>query len=67
MVIWSEIRMGQYRDDDHREQAPDFITIYNASRTKVVTDIFDDLSAGISAMLIQPLVDFHCIPNIPDR
>ena len=24
MVIWSEIRMEQQRDDDHREQAPDF-------------------------------------------
>ena len=24
MVIWSEFRMGQYRDDDHREDAPHF-------------------------------------------
>ena len=24
MVIWSEFRMGQYRDRDHREDAPDF-------------------------------------------
>ena len=50
MVIWSEIRMGQYRDDDLREQAPDFIMIARGAVTllKVVTDIFDDLSAGIS-------------------
>ena len=26
MVISSEFRMGQYRDDDHREYAPHFIT-----------------------------------------
>ena len=25
MFIWSEFRMGQYRDDDHREDAPQFI------------------------------------------
>ena len=24
MVIWSEFRMGQYRHDDHREDAPHF-------------------------------------------
>ena len=24
MVIWSEFRMGQYRHDDHREDAPYF-------------------------------------------
>ena len=24
MVIWSECRMGQYKDDDHREGAPYF-------------------------------------------
>ena len=24
-VIWSEFRMGKYRDDEHRENAPDFI------------------------------------------
>ena len=24
MVIWSEFRMGQYRDDDHREDTPHF-------------------------------------------
>ena len=24
MVIWSEFRMGQYRDDDHHEDAPYF-------------------------------------------
>ena len=27
MVIWSEFRMGQYRHDDHREDAPHFIII----------------------------------------
>ena len=27
MVIWSEFRMGQYRDDDHREYAPQCIII----------------------------------------
>ena len=25
MVIWSEFRIGQYRDDDHWEDAPQFI------------------------------------------
>ena len=25
MVIWSEFRMGQYSDDDHREDAPHFM------------------------------------------
>ena len=25
MVNWPEFRMGQYRDDDHRENAPRFI------------------------------------------
>ena len=25
MIISSEFRMGQYRDDDHREDAPHFI------------------------------------------
>ena len=24
MVIWSEFRLGEYRDDDHREDAPHF-------------------------------------------
>ena len=24
MVIWSEFRLGQYRVDDHREDAPHF-------------------------------------------
>ena len=24
MVIWSEFRLGKYRDDDHREDAPHF-------------------------------------------
>ena len=24
MVIWSEFRIRQYRDDDHREDAPHF-------------------------------------------
>ena len=24
MVIWSELRLGKYRDDDHREDAPHF-------------------------------------------
>ena len=24
MVIWSELRMGQYRDGNHREDAPHF-------------------------------------------
>ena len=24
MIIWSEFRMVQYRDDDHREDAPHF-------------------------------------------
>ena len=24
MVIWSEFRVGQYRDDDHLEDAPQF-------------------------------------------
>jgi len=24
LVIWSEIRMGQYRDDDYREDASQF-------------------------------------------
>ena len=27
MVIWSEFRMGQDRDDDHREDAPHFINL----------------------------------------
>ena len=30
-VIWSEFRMGQYRDDDHREDAPHFITNFETS------------------------------------
>ena len=31
MVIWSEFRMGQYRNEDHREAAPHFIlTIMSA-------------------------------------
>ena len=25
MVIWSEFRLGKYRDDDHREDTPHFI------------------------------------------
>ena len=25
MVIWSEFRIGQYRDGDHREDTPQFI------------------------------------------
>ena len=25
MVIWSEFRMGQHREDDHRENVPHFI------------------------------------------
>ena len=29
MIIWSEFRMGQYRDDDHREDAPHFILFYH--------------------------------------
>ena len=32
MVIWSEFRMGKYRDDDHREDAPHFITDTRNSR-----------------------------------
>ena len=27
MVIWSEIRMGQHRHDDHREHAPHFTNV----------------------------------------
>ena len=30
-LIWSEIRMGQYRDDDHKEQAPGFIIFVSRS------------------------------------
>ena len=29
MVIWPEFRMGRYRDDDHREDAPHFRTDYH--------------------------------------
>ena len=29
MVIWSEFRMGQYRDDDHREHAAHFSLAIN--------------------------------------
>ena len=29
MVISPEFRMGQYRDDDHREDAPHFISTLN--------------------------------------
>ena len=25
VVMWSELRLGQYRDDDHRQDAPHFI------------------------------------------
>ena len=28
MVIWSEFRLGKYRDDDHREDASHFIIIH---------------------------------------
>ena len=27
MVIWSELRMGQYKDDDHRQDAHNFILL----------------------------------------
>ena len=27
MVIWSEFRLGKYRDDDHREDAPHFSSL----------------------------------------
>ena len=29
MAIWSEFRMEQYRDDDHREYAPHFGKLYS--------------------------------------
>ena len=32
MVIWSEFRMGQYRGEDHREEAPHFIILTNYDR-----------------------------------
>ena len=28
MVIWSKFRMGQYKDNDHREDTPHFIIMY---------------------------------------
>ena len=32
VVIWSEFRMGQDRDDDHREDAPHFTNFYSVVR-----------------------------------
>ena len=39
MVIWSEFRMGQYRDDDHREDASHFIKSLSALTAHVTTVI----------------------------
>ena len=38
MVIWSEIRMGQHRNDDHREHAPNFSMILVFRDLKFVSD-----------------------------
>ena len=32
-VIWPEFRMGQYRDDNHQEDAPHFIKMKRNVRT----------------------------------
>ena len=28
VIIWSEFRLGKYRDDNHREDAPHFTSKY---------------------------------------
>ena len=46
MVISSEFRMGQYRDDEPREDVPHFIykNFVKIVSTKFFVKIFDDLS-----------------------
>ena len=37
MVISSKFRMAQYRDDDHQEDAPHFISTFQRNYTERVT------------------------------
>lgn len=39
LVIWSESQMGQYRDDNHREDAPHFRTHIKHTQTNISGDL----------------------------
>ena len=41
MVIWSEFRMWQYRDHDHREDAPHFtiVAILITHKARIYNDV----------------------------
>ena len=41
MVIWPEFRMGQHRDDDHREYAPHFTIIrpFHEQKFKILLEL----------------------------
>ena len=45
MVIWPEFRMGQYRDDDHRDHAPLFISWLE---NKIIFGSYDRETEGYS-------------------
>ena len=51
MVIWPEFRMGQYWDDDHREDAPQFNMVWKP--------VLENLQACIHPIEIEKVFAIH--------
>ena len=54
MVIWSESRMGQYRDVNHREYAPHFTIMILENLTCVRFDLLNGSSMVMEVMAEKP-------------
>ena len=56
MIIWSEFRMRQYRSDDHREDAPLFISIDILAQTEYLKSKRASLTFELTLKSIDSLL-----------
>jgi len=59
MVIWSELRMAQYRDNDHVEDASHFITSTTVDRKFRKISLFEGMISFLLKLTVRPWIYYH--------
>ena len=57
MVISSEFRMGQYRDDDHREDAPHLTIVNHGLPVKIIFIGLSSIQTLYSSVTPSQIID----------